>query len=155
MIQEVSGYLLKYIPRHVPKSKNLGGHVVMRRAAAAGGVFWSAKIWGGMCSPCPPPFGTCLIPMYVVWCPTWSKESEVSLLMPVKFRDLISNYSAKIFEYWMLSKQNILSCSLFSFRITLFFWPRRNLTKTNFIDDRFLCFLRKIARTQKIVKQRL
>ena len=102
----------------------------------------------------PPPFGTCLIPMYVVWCPTWSKESEVSLLMPVKFRDLISNYSAKIFEYWMLSKQNILSCSLFSFRITLILWPR-NLTKTNFVDDRFLCFLRKIGRTQKIVKRRL
>ena len=40
--------------RHVPKSKNLGGHVVMRRAAAAGGAFWSAKIWGGMCPPCLP-----------------------------------------------------------------------------------------------------
>ena len=47
-----------------------------------------------------------------------------------RFRDLISNYSGKIFEYWMLSKQKLVSSGLFSFRITLFLWPRRNLTKT-------------------------
>ena len=40
--------------RHVPKSKNLEGHAVMRRAAAAGGAFWSAKKWGGVRPPCLP-----------------------------------------------------------------------------------------------------
>ena len=46
------------LTRHVSKSKNLGGHAVMR---CAGSAFWSAKIWGCISPPCPPPpFGTCL-----------------------------------------------------------------------------------------------
>ena len=46
LIRGVSGFL------------KVGGqvviHVVMRRGAAAGGAFCSAKKWGGNCHPCPP-----------------------------------------------------------------------------------------------------
>ena len=40
--------------RGVNSFLKLGGQVVMRRAAAAGGAVYSAKIWGGTCPPCPP-----------------------------------------------------------------------------------------------------
>ena len=51
------------LPRHVTKSENLGWREVRQRAATNGGPFWSAKIWGGGTPPCPPPFGTCLLPI--------------------------------------------------------------------------------------------
>ena len=41
--------------RHVPKSKNLGGHVVMRRAAACRRLLLICQNLGGHVPPLPPP----------------------------------------------------------------------------------------------------
>ena len=46
--------LLIYILRHVPKSKNLGGRVVLRRAATARRRHLICQNLGGVCPPCLP-----------------------------------------------------------------------------------------------------
>ena len=53
--------------RHVPKSKNLGGHTVMRRAAACRRRLLICQNLGGHVPPCPPLAHACISHDFIIY----------------------------------------------------------------------------------------